>query len=67
MILYMNRELGTLLIAYYDDKMKIRIEYYGFYHDEWQSIDDWHQGMDTLRKEILKAGKCDILYDDGEL
>lgn len=67
MILYMNRYSGTLILAYYDNKMKLRIDYYGFHSDEWLSVDEWHQSMDTLRKEIHKAGICDILHDDGEL
>jgi len=62
----MNRMLGTLVIAYYNDKMEICVDYYGYYSDNWVCTKLWNNSMDTLRKEILKAGMCDILYDDGE-
>ncbi len=67
MILYINAVLGTVLLAYYDAKMKLRVDYFGYHSDAWLETDVWYNSMDKLRQEIIKAGVCDILHDDGEL
>lgn len=66
MMFYVNRDTGSVLLAYYDTSKRLRIEYFGYHEDHWIEIPATSKTMNQLREAIDSADRCDIIIDDGE-
>lgn len=67
MIFYINKDTGTVLLAYYNRSMNVIIDYFYFFADTWENYSGHgFKTLEELRKAIIKADFCEIILDDKE-